>query len=96
MIHRFVKMTFRKEEIEKFKTIFASKQALIAGFEGCESVDLLQDKQDERVFFTHSIWRSAQDLENYRTSSLFRTTWAETKPLFDSKPEAWSVEKVLG
>lgn len=91
MIHRFVKMIFRKEEVENFKTIFTSKQALIAGFEGCEKVNLLQDQQNECVFFTHSIWRSAQDLENYRASSLFRTTWAETKVLFDGKPEAWSV-----
>lgn len=94
MLHRFVKMTFRKEEIENFKAIFVSKQALIAGFEGCKKVNLLQDQQDERIFFTHSIWRSAQDLEKYRNSSLFRTTWAATKVLFADKPDAWSLEIV--
>lgn len=94
MLHRFVKMTFRKEEIQNFKAIFASKQALIAGFEGCEKVNLLHDQQDERIFFTHSVWRSAKDLENYRNSPLFRTTWAATKVLFDDKPDAWSLEVV--
>lgn len=95
MIHRFVKMTFRTEEVENFKNIFTAKQAHIAGFEGCESVNLLQDKNDGRIFFTLSVWQSEAALENYRNSELFRDIWAQTKVLFDGKPEAWSVAIVL-
>ena len=91
MITRLVKMTFRKEAIENFKKIFAEKQAFIAAFSGCEKVNLFQDKNDERVFFTISVWQSENDLENYRHSELFRETWASTKILFDAKPEAWSL-----
>jgi heme-degrading monooxygenase HmoA len=94
MIYRIVKMTFRQEEIAHFKEIFAAKKTLIAGFEGCEKVDLLQDQNDARIFFTLSAWQSEAALEKYRCSDLFRTTWAATKVLFDSKPEAWSVAAV--
>ncbi|HEY0262023.1 MAG TPA: antibiotic biosynthesis monooxygenase family protein [Chitinophagales bacterium] len=94
MITRLVKMTFRKEEIEQFKNIFAEKKAFITAFSGCEKVNLFQDKNDERIFFTISIWQSEEALENYRHSELFRETWAATKVLFDDKPEAWSIDIV--
>ncbi len=34
------------------------------------------------------------DLENYRNSKLFRGIWSKTKPMFNGKPEAWSVDKL--
>jgi hypothetical protein len=33
-------------------------------------------------------------LETYRHSELFKEVWSKTKPLFNAKPEAWSVDKV--
>jgi heme-degrading monooxygenase HmoA len=89
---RLVKMTFREEEIGNFKEVFESRRAQIAAFPGCEGVSLLQDKNDPRIFFTYSRWRSEQDLEEYRNSTLFRETWQATKQLFAGKPAAWSVE----
>lgn len=94
MIKRFVKMTFKKEHISTFKALFDSKKELIAAVEGCTHVELLQDVNNETIFFTFSLWDDPKYLEAYRNSELFKEVWAKTKVLFDAKPEAWSV-KVL-
>lgn len=95
MIKRIVKMSFKPENIEEFKTIFKNNWQRIKGFKGCQHVELLQDKNNVSVFFTYSLWDSEESIENYRTSELFNTVWAATKVLFNDKPEAWSVEQVL-
>lgn len=87
-------MTFKKECIETFKALFDSKKDLIAAVEGCTHVELLQDVDNETIFFTFSLWDDPKYLEAYRNSELFKDVWTKTKILFDAKPEAWSV-KVL-
>ena len=57
-------------------------------------MELYQDKTNPNVFFTYSYWDNESDLENYRNSDLFKGVWAKTKPLFNAKPEAWSVDKL--
>ena len=91
MIKRLVKMTFKQEHTEDFKAIFNSKKALIAAVEGCSHVELLQDIDNATIFFTYSLWDDLKYLEAYRHSDLFRDVWAQTKILFDAKPEAWSL-----
>lgn len=91
MIKRFVKMTFKAENIERFKDIFKASKDLIAAMEGCQHVELLQDIHNPCVFFTLSMWDDPKYLEAYRQSELFAGVWAKTKILFDAKPEAWSV-----
>ena len=61
---------------------------------GCHFLELYRDKQNNNVFFTYSYWDNETSLENYRHSELFKSVWAKTKPLFNLKPEAWSVDKV--
>ena len=94
MIVRIVKMTFRNEEIENLKKVFENSKEKIRIFPGVLHLELLQDKEDPSVFCTYSHWASADDLENYRISPLFKETWAKTKPLFKSKAEAWSSERL--
>ena len=91
MLVRVVKMQFNINFIEKFKIIFTEVKANIANSEGCLGVKLLQHETDSTLFFTISEWRSADDLENYRKSDLFITTWAKVKPNFSAKAEAWSL-----
>ena len=43
------------------------------------------------MFFTYSYWNSENDLNEYRNSELFAKVWAETKPMFAEKAQAWSV-----
>lgn len=91
MLVRVVKMQFNINFIEKFKIIFTEVKAKIANSEGCLGVKLLQHETDSTIFFTISEWRNADDLENYRKSDLFITTWAKVKPHFSAKAEAWSL-----
>ncbi len=92
MIKRFVKMTFKPEHIQDFKTLFNSKNEFISAMEGCSHVELLQDINNETIFFTFSIWEDQKYLEAYRQSELFEDVWAKTKVLFADKPEAWSLQ----
>jgi len=87
-------MTFRPEAVEEFRTLFNSKKELIAAMEGCSHVELLQDVDNNAIFFTYSLWEDPGYLEAYRNSALFKEVWARTKVLFDAKPEAWSTETV--
>ncbi|MDP1800521.1 MAG: antibiotic biosynthesis monooxygenase family protein [Bacteroidota bacterium] len=95
MIKRIVKMSFKTENIESFKTIFENNWQKIKGFDGCNSVELLQDINNPSIFFTYSFWQSEEHLNKYRNSDLFNTVWGATKILFNAKPEAWSVNSVL-
>jgi quinol monooxygenase YgiN len=94
MIKRIVKLTFKPENAEEFKAIFKSNWQKIKGFEGCEHVELLQDENNPAIFFTFSLWKDAESIENYRNSELFEGVWASAKKLFDDKPEAWTVKEL--
>ncbi len=89
---RIVKMVFDPEQIDTFQQLFAERKTRIAGFPGCQGVELLQDIDQPNVFFTYSHWESPAHLEQYRQSDLFKDTWRHTKALFAGKPAAWSVE----
>lgn len=87
-------MTFRSDAIEDFKSIFEERKEKIRHFEGCSHLELWQDKNDPRIFFTYSFWKHPDNLESYRHSELFKDTWSKTKALFDDKPAAWSVDQL--
>lgn len=88
-------MTFKKNEIDSFVKIFSESELLIKACPGCIDVKLLEDNTNPSILFTLSYWESLNDLDNYRNSNLFITTWARTKELFDAKPEAWSLKEVF-
>jgi len=91
MFTRIVKMEFKKEKIPAFLINFEKVKDKIRAFEGCSYLELYQDKNNSETFFTYSRWENDSDLENYRTSDLFKKIWATTKPMFRSKAEVWSV-----
>ncbi len=95
MIVRIVKMEFKPEHVSDFKKLFVDKKEKIRAFPGCQYLELLQgtDAKDN-VFMTYSHWNTAQDLENYRYSDLFASTWKETKAMFSKKAEAISTERL--
>ena len=92
MFTRIVKMEFKPEEITLFQSNFETVKEKIRSFPGCTFLELYQDKKDSTIFFTYSKWKNESDLENYRTSDLFKNVWATTKPMFRSKAQAWSVD----
>lgn len=93
LLVRIVKMRFQPDKIEEFLSNFEIYKSKIRHFNGCKKLELLQDQNDNTVFFTYSYWDSEASLEAYRSSDLFKSVWAQTKPLFNTKPEAWSVDK---
>ena len=94
MITRIVELNFHIEHVDNFLTNFQKHKTQIRNFDGCTHLKLLRDKKQKNKFFTYSIWLSEMHLENYRKSDLFKTIWSETKPLFSSKANAWSVDLI--
>ncbi len=86
-------MTFRTEGVDTFLAHFRTHKMRIRNFEGCQHLELLRDLDQPNIFFTYSYWNDPSDLERYRQSDLFRLVWKETKPLFEARPEAWSVQR---
>ena len=95
MFVRIVKMSFQEDKISNFLDNFEVIKEKIRNVPGNRLLELYQDKTDKCIFFTYSYWESEQDLENYRNSELFFEIWTDTKKLFNNKPEAWSVEKLV-
>lgn len=95
MFIRIVKMSFHQENIPAFLENFENMKEKIRNSQGNRFLELYQDKNNPSVFFTYSFWETEQDLENYRQSALFDQVWTFTKKLFNDKPEAWSVDKLV-
>ena len=95
MFVRIVKMSFDNDLTDRFLNVFNSHKESIRNFPGCRLLELYQDKEKPNVFFTYSYWDDEADLENYRTSELFKNVWSKTKILFNDKPHAWSVDKIV-
>ena len=88
-------MTFADDKIDDFQDRFHSIKENIINFEGCQLLELYQDKSDPNVFFTYSYWDSQGDLDLYRKSSFFKEVWTNTRKMFTEKAEAWSVDKIV-
>ena len=95
MFIRIVKMSFEEKCIETFLENFHQNKIDIRNFEGCHLLELYRDKDLANVFFTYSYWEAQENLDNYRQSDLFKSVWAKTKILFNDKPQAWSVDKIV-
>ena len=87
-------MTFRPQEVNNFLSVFNTNKQFIAGFEGCISLQILNEKSRPEVFFTISVWESEEHLNRYRDSKLFEDVWGKTKLMFAEKPEAWTLDSL--
>jgi len=95
MFVRIVKLSFHQEHIPAFLENFEIMKEKIRNAPGNRLLELYQDKDNPDIFFTYSYWENEADLENYRQSELFLDVWSFTKKLFNAKPEAWSVDKLV-
>lgn len=95
MFVRIVKMSFHEENIPAFMENFELIKTHIRNAPGNRFLELYQDKKNPCILFTYSYWETESDLENYRNSALFDEVWTFTKKLFNDKPEAWSVDKLV-
>jgi len=94
MLVRIVKLSLQEDKIAEFLNNFKNQKQHIRNFEGCQFLELYNDKHAKNVFFTYSYWTDEDALNNYRHSELFKGIWSVTKPMFNAKPEAWSVDKL--
>ncbi len=94
MLLRTVRMTFAPDRLAAFLDLFETAHPKIAAAPGCQHLELWQDARYPNVLTTFSRWDSADALDAYRQSELFRTTWAETKPMFAAAPVARSQSRV--
>lgn len=95
MLVRIVKLSFHQENIPAFLENFNLMKEHIRNSKGNTFLELYQDINNPSVFFTYSYWDTEEDLDNYRKSALFDEVWTFTKKLFNDKPEAWSVNKLV-
>ena len=96
MLIRLVKMTFQPGRVADFLAFYPSVASRIRAFPGCTHLEFLQDVADPTTFATYSHWASAEALDAYRRSDLFRPTWAHIKPWFARSAEATSFTAVSG
>jgi quinol monooxygenase YgiN len=94
MLIRYVRMTFQADKLTEFEEIFTSSKYKIRAMQDCCHLELMRDINQPNIYITHSQWESETDLNNYRNSELFKTTWAKIKVLFAEKPLAFSVESL--
>ena len=88
-------MRFKQEKVKDFIDHFESVREKVENQPGCSLVILYQDKKDSNLFFTYSNWDRESDLDTYRNSDFFKEVWQQTKQLFDGKPKAWSINKIV-
>ena len=90
MLVRIVRMAFAPDAVDQFLERFDHAAARIRSFPGCQHLELWRDADAPSVCTTYSHWSSAEALETYRESDLFRSTWSTIKPLFADRPQAHS------
>ena len=90
-IIRIVRLSFEPKHIKTFLNIYNDKKSTILAFDGCRQLQLKQDFNQSNVYYTYSHWDSNLDLENYKASNFFEVTWAQTKLLFNDRPQAFTL-----
>lgn len=91
MIVRIVKVTLTPGKRLDFINLFRQVRTKISDSKGCMHVEVLTDSDNPDVAFTISHWATSNDLERYRQSELFASTWPNAKKLFAAPAEAWSL-----
>lgn len=95
MIKRIVLMVLKPGNEAIFLDIFDQVKSEIRSQHGCMGIELLRSMMNEETsLWTISSWQSEEDLESYRSSSLFQKTWASVKPLFSDKARAWTLTSI--
>ena len=94
MLIRLVKMEFYPEHEIEFLSLFDEIKTTIQQFPGCLSLQLLQDKDQNHVYYTLSHWKDQESLDSYRSSTFFKEVWPKAKQGFSQKAQAISLVEV--
>ncbi len=78
-----------------FLDIFDQVKKQIRTQEGCRGLEILKSEENGCIsLWTISLWKNGSDLDHYRSSTLFKQTWSEVKPLFAGKARAWTLTSI--
>ncbi|GAB4282635.1 MAG: hypothetical protein Kow0068_07300 [Marinilabiliales bacterium] len=91
MITRIVKMEINEADIDSYLEKVQSVLDKIKSFDGCVSINILNDKEVSNRFFSYSTWESEEKLDAYRNSEWFKQIWSEIRQYFKSPAQAWMV-----
>lgn len=95
MLIRLVRLPVNPVHVDEFLRLFNLSKKEIRNFSGCNFLELWSDTKEKNILYTYSLWNSEEALENYLQSELFKTTWQQVKPLFNDKPQVWSLENIV-
>lgn len=95
MLIRIVRMVFDPAFVADFEAMFNEKRNAIRAYPGCEKLALWRDHTYPNIYYTRSHWQSKAHLDDYRSSDLFKETWAQTKKGFVDRPQAFSTYEVI-
>ncbi len=90
---RIVKMNYKEEHVQDFLNLFEERKLQIRNSKGCNYLELWNDKDNQTIYYSYSIWDDLNDLNEYRHSELFKDTWAKFKSWFQDKPQVFNIEK---
>lgn len=89
---RLVHLVLRAEYVEDFLGLLDRVAPQIRSMPGCLGMELWRDSDQPDRFTTMSRWADQEALEQYRSSTLFRTTWTKVKPWFAERARALSYD----
>ncbi len=95
MIRRIVKLSFQASKVDDLHAFLKEKVESIRAVDGCEHLEILQDRKNKGLIFTLSHWQSEDHLNNYRKSQVFGGVWPILKAGFNAPPEAYSTDLIL-
>lgn len=98
MIVRIVNLKMHREKVSVFLDVFEENKDAIRHAPGCRHLELLQGSPNDTCITTYSHWDSEEDLNNYRSSTLFGQVWPAIKACLIVPAEANSYllkEKVI-
>lgn len=81
-----------KEAAEDFETLWANRTSNLKGLPGFVEFHMLKgpEREDHRLYSSHTVWESAEAFEAWTTSEAFRASHrgaGGTKPLYLGHPE---------
>ena len=88
-------MELKPDSEALFLAIFEHAKEDIRAQKGCLGIELLRGTiKEEMLIWTISLWQTPEDLDLYRSSPLFKKTWAAVKPLFAARAQAWTLTSI--
>lgn len=89
---RWVEIPVYAESLETARALLLRQAPRTRAFPGCLALTLYEGEGP--TLYSFSVWESAEALEAYRRSALFRDFWESLRPHFRGKPDAVSVRQL--